>query len=124
MPAQGSDEALFHLVAVPRGVFGLDEQADRAAGFLSGRQQPVESEYPRVQRVPLVPVEDQVVRAVRQLRMPRAEIQRIQLGQGTGADLTATVAGAFQSPVMQADKVLVTGEPEVTLQSISTLLDR
>ena len=56
-------------------------------------------------------------------RVPRAEVQRVQLGQRPGADPAAAVAGAVQPAVVHADQVPVAGQPDVALQAVGALVE-
>src|SRR4051794_25456791 len=56
--------------------------------------------------------------------MPRAEVERVQLDQGLGADQAAAVARAIEPPVVHADQMTVPGQPDVALQPVGAVLHR
>src|SRR4051794_11999469 len=95
----------------------LDQQPDRSPGVVRRGQQPVESQYPHPATV--ADVVDRLLLAIvpavsgSRVRVPGAEVELVELFEGTGADQAAAVAYPVQAAVMDADKLAVAGQPDV-----------
>src|SRR6266508_1987887 len=111
------------LPSVPVGVLGLDQQPHLPPRLQRGVQQALQGEDAR-RASPHRAIQDQIVGRLGQPRMPRAEVQLVELRQGVRADPATTVAGAFQPAVVQADQMAVAGQPHVAFEPVGTLGDR
>ncbi len=115
------DGALLDEAGVPRGVLGLDREADLALGVDHELEQPLEREHARARLV-----DDDRVGAERWPRgvdLPAAEVEPVEVVQGHDRDHAATVARAVDPPVVHAHQVPVGREPHVALERVGAVVD-
>ncbi len=126
VPAQHRHQLLLDQSRVPGRVLRLDQQAHLPVAVHHEFQQPFEREHLADGRVPVrvevdVPLDEQLVRAGRQVVLPGAEVERVQVGQRAFAHQTASVGGAVQPAVVDADQMTVSGQPDVTLERVGAV---
>ncbi len=123
--AEQVDQAALDQSAVPGRVLGLDVQLDalavRRAPFERELQEPFQGQHGPPLGIGLDLLPGRLQQRVALARLPRGEVQRLEVGQLEGREHTAPVAGAVDPAVVHADQDPVAGQPNVALEGVGTL---